>query len=396
MTTRRGRSHVRPRPPSTGRPEPVRVAAPDRRRVRQYRGLEARQRRAPLVTRLLLALSVLALGGAAFYVVQGGIGPVFSMLSAGFSGAFDRLIATPVPSPTEILPTDSPVIMGPSQPYTNQDTVELKISLPLEVVGDPTAKVRLYLALEGLEPAPVQDVPVGPTGQLVVPFQLTKGRNDISATVIHAGVESDFSPVVTWILDQDPPKISVTSPKDGATVNGQAVTLQGSTQAGTTLVAHNETSATSASTVAGPDGAFSITLPLSPGANAITISGTDPAGNTADKTLTVNQGTGKMTIHLSASTYRISVSHHPNSLQLTVLVRDPDGNPLAGATATFTLTLHGLAPISNTLTTGADGRAIFTTPLLGGLTVGNGGASVVVADSDYGQTTDYIPLTFVK
>src|SRR5260221_14693797 len=68
MTSPRARaSHVRPRPPSTGRPsKPTRAVRPETQRVRQHRGLDARRRRLPLPTRLLLALSVLALGGAGF------------------------------------------------------------------------------------------------------------------------------------------------------------------------------------------------------------------------------------------------------------------------------------------------------------------------------------------
>src|SRR3990170_3691636 len=99
MTSRRGSSHVRPSPPSTGRTtQPVKVAAPDRRRVRQHRGLDARRQRAPLATRTLLALSVVILAGAAFMVASGGIGPGLAALGGGFTAAFDRLTATALPS----------------------------------------------------------------------------------------------------------------------------------------------------------------------------------------------------------------------------------------------------------------------------------------------------------
>src|SRR6185503_1733427 len=135
MTSRRGTSHVRRRPPSSGRPvQPVKVAAPDRQRVRQHRGLDGRRKKAPLVTRTLLALTVLVIGGGAFLVAMGGIGPTLSALAAGFTGAFDRLVATPVPSQTDLPPTDSPRIEAPEQPFTNQATVDLTISVPVEVL----------------------------------------------------------------------------------------------------------------------------------------------------------------------------------------------------------------------------------------------------------------------
>lgn len=397
MTSRRG-SHVRPRPPSSGRPQlqGVRAAPPDRRRVRQHRGLEARRKRAPLVTRTLLALSVAILAGGAFVVASGGIGPVLTTLAGGFTSAFGRLTATPVPTQTELPPTDSPRIASPEQPYTNQPEIALSVSVPLEVLGDPTAKVRLYLALEGLEAAPVADVPVGTTSRMTVPFDLEVGRNDISATLIRAGEESEPSPVVTWILDQEPPKVTVTSPRNNAAIDAHEATIRGTTQAGSAIVARNEGNGASITTAASRDGEFEFGLPLAPGTNRIVINATDPAGNEGTKELTLLQGSDEMGVRLSASTYRISVARHPSSLQLVVVVTDPAGAPLAGANAFFTLQIPGLAPISNQLVTGPDGRAVFTTPLVGTLMTGGGTGTVLVSHELYGESTDRVTLTFVK
>jgi hypothetical protein len=254
----------------------------------------------------------------------------------------------------------------------------------------------VYLALEGLEAAPVVDIPVGTTSRMTVPFELTPGRNDISATLFRGNTESEQSPIVTWILDQDPPKITVTSPKNGAAITIPEVTVKGSTQANTTLIARNDGNGTSISGVAARDGSFEFGLPLAPGSNEILITGTDPAGNVGETTLTLIQGSDDMTVRLSASTYRISVAKHPNSLQLVVLVTDPAGLPLADATAFFTLQLPGLAPISNQLVTSIDGRAVFTTPLVGTLATGGGIGTVLVTHDLYGQGTDRVTFTFVK
>jgi hypothetical protein len=396
MTSRRASSHVRPRPPSSGRAAPVKVAAPDRHRVRQHRGLDARRPRAPLASRTVLVLAVVMLGAVAFLVASGGVGPALSSLAAGFGGAFNRLVATPVPTATELPPTNSPRVAAPEQPYTNQAQIELSVSVPVEALGDPTAKVRIYLALEGLQGVPVVDVPVGTTSRMTVPFDLTPGRNDISATLFRGTEESEQSPIVTWILDTVPPKITITSPKNNAAVGTPEVTVKGKTQAGTSLVALNAANDTSVSSVAGKDGTFEFGLPLAAGKNAIRITGTDPAGNVGATTLNLLQGSTKMVVRLAASTYRISISHHPSSLQLTVIVKDPAGNPLAGASAFFTLQIPGLAPISNQLVTSADGRAVFTTPLVGKLAVGSGIGTVLVSSDLYGQSTDRVTLTFVK
>lgn len=395
MTTRRG-SHVRPRPQSSGRIQPVKVAAPDRRRVRQHRGIDARRKRPPLATQAILAVSVVVLAVAAFVAASGGIGPLLSSLGSGIGTAFGHLTATRSPTATLFIPTDSPRLASPAQAYTNVALVDLSVSVPLEVVGDPSAKVRIYLALQGLEAAPVIDQAVGTTSRMTIPFELTPGRNDISATLFRGDEESDQSPIVTYFLDQEPPKITVSSPKNGAAIDTFEVTVKGSTQAGTSLVALNDGNGTSIASVAGNDGKFQFGMVLAPGTNQITITGTDPAGNVGESTLKILQGSKEMRVRLTASAYRISISKHPASMQLVVLVTDPSGTPLAGASAFFTLQIPGLSPISNSLTTGSDGRAVFTTPLVGKLAKGGGLGTVLVSSDLYGESTDRVTLTFVK
>jgi hypothetical protein len=398
MPSRRTSSHVRPRPPSRGRPatSPVKVASPDRRRVRQYQGMDARRRKAPLVTRTVLAIGLTALAVAVFVFASGGIGPVLRSLGDTLGIAAGRLTATPVASATTPPPADAPSIAAPEQPYTNQPQIELTVTVPQNAVGDATAKVRIYLALEGLDPAPIVDVPVGTTSRMTVPFTLTNGRNDITATLFRGTVESKPSTVVTWYLDQEPPSIKVTSPKNNAAVNVPDVTIKGTTQAGTSLVALNAANGTSISSLAAKDGTFEFGMLLAPGTNAITITGTDPAGNTGSTVLTLLQGSKEMGVRLTASSYRISISKHPASIQLSVFVTDPSGAPLPGASAFFTLQIPGLGPISNQLVTGPDGRAVFTTPLVGQITVGSGLGTVLVTSDLYGTSSDRVTLTFVK
>jgi hypothetical protein len=339
---------------------------------------------------------VAALAAAVFLTAAGGIGPILAALGSGFTSAIDRLVATPVPTQTDLPPTDSPRIASPEQPFTNQPSINLEVTVPSDVVGDPATTVRIYLALEGLEPAPVGDYEVGTTGRLVVPFELTPGRNDISATLVRGAEESEPSPFVTWVLDQEPPNLQIASPKDGASIETPEAVVRGKTQANTTLVARNAANGTSLTVVAARDGTFEFSLPLVPGENVLELSGTDPAGNQGSTTLRLIQGSTDMRVQLRASTYRISVSRHPSSLQLIVLVTDPSGDPLAGARAFFTLQIPGLAPISNDLVTAVDGRAVFTTALVGQLETGGGIGTVLVTHDTYGESTDRVTLEFVR
>lgn len=397
MTTRRGRpNHVRPRPPSSGRPKPrPRVTSPDPYRLRVPRGLDARRKVLPLPARLLLALAVVALGAAVLLTATGGIPKVVNLIGASFSGFIKSVSATPSPSPSVVVIDGAPTIAAPPEPYSNQPRVDLQVTLPPSVVGNATARLRIYLTLEGQEPAPIAEIPVSSTTRQIVPVDLTAGRNDFSATVLEAGVESASSPVVTFILDTEPPKVTIVSPKDGATLNADSVDVRGSTQPRTNLVARDEANGASVTAQAGTDGTFVLTLPLAPGPNGIAIHATDPAGNTSDTVLSVLQGSGKLSANLSASSYRISAAGLPAPIQLLVLVTDPDGNPLAGAQVTFSLTVPGIPPITKDAITAGDGRASFTTTLPAGVTAGSGLATVLVTTTDFGTTSDRSAITII-
>lgn len=400
MATRRDSrtSHVRPRPPSTGRPTPQRVRrpAPDAYRLKQARGSGRRRRGLPLPARILLAIAVVALGGAVFLTATGGLGSIVGSLGASFAGFVDDLTATPTPSSTPIVVADAPVIATPAEPYTNQPRVDLQVTVPNEVAGDIGVNVRVYLALEGQTPAPIAEMPVGQTIRLVVPVDLTPGRNDFSATIVEAGLESESSPVVTYILDTEPPTFTLSSPTNGQTVNRANVAITGTTQPRTTILARNEANGTSITGLSAADGSFTLDLPLEPGPNGIRLSGTDPAGNAGEVIVSVVRGSGVLTATLTASAYRISAASMPVSLQVNVLVTNPDGAPLEGATVTFSLTVPGIPPIAKEATTAGDGRATFTTTLPTGVTTGAGLATVLVATADFGTTSAQRTITIVR
>ncbi|MBF8289052.1 MAG: hypothetical protein HW391_20 [Chloroflexi bacterium] len=400
MTPRRGgrTSHVRPRPPSTGRPsaQRVRVPTPDAYRLKQARGLERRRRGIPLAARLLLIVAVVALGGVVFVTAGGGIGSLVRIVSASLSGFVDDITATPTPASSVLVVADAPIIAAPAEPYTNQPRVDLEITVPDSIVGDPSIHVRVYLTLEGQAPAPIAEQPVGSTVHLIIPVDLTAGRNDIHATIIETGIESEASPVVTFILDLEPPAFILSAPESGATINRSTVDITGSTQPRTTLLARNEANGTSVSGLAGNDGVFALSLPLEPGPNGVRITGVDPAGNSGELIISVTRGSGTLTSTLTASAYQISVASMPVSLQLTVLVTDPDGTPLEAAAVTFTLTVPGIQPISKEATTAGDGRASFTTTLPSGVTAGAGLATVLVSTTDFGSTSAQKTITIVQ
>ncbi len=380
MTVRRDRrpSQVRPRPPSDGRPKaaPVRRAAPATGRLVEHRSIE-RSRGLPLAARLLLVLAVVALGAAVLLTSSGLLGDAVGGLGGAFGGVVGKLTpATPTPSPVPV--SDPPVLIAPTESYTNQPTVEMSATAPSSIVGGTGYTLRIYQLVKGQSPALRAQVQVGATTSITIPaVPLQPGVNDFEATIAGPGGESEPSAVVTYVLDKSIPKLQITSPKNGGTVNASSVTITGKTQARTSIVAHNAANGLSATASAANDGTFTLTIQLAQGSNQITVSGTDPAGNTGSSTLTVLRGSGQLTVTLSASTYRYTASKLPQPLTLTAVVTDPDGKPIANAPVTFTLSIPGIQVLTQEATTDATGTATFTTSVPKGATAGNGLATVL-------------------
>jgi len=399
MATRRSArpTHVRPRPPSTGRPAPTksRPRSPSPGRLSGYSPIR-RSAGIPLIGRLALAVGVIVVGTAVLYVGLGGLSTVARTLGSTLGGFVHDVTATPSPQPTAFVISDAPSVDPPAEPYTNQDKADLVVTVPRALVGDPAYKLRIYQALQDQSSAPVREIAIGPTARTVVPVELTKGINDFTVTIIGPAGESDHSPVARFVLDQSPPGIKVTSPKDGATVNGTAVDLKGRSQARTILIVRNQTSGATASGTAATDGTFDLKIALVSGANKIHITATDPAGNVGAIDLTVKRGAGKLTASVSLSFYRISRKSLPATLRVLADVTDPDGNVLAGAKVTFTVSIPGIPTVTGLGTTSANGRAVYTMTIPRGADPGQGSVAVLVKTTDLGSTSDQSPVTITR
>ena len=347
----------------------------------------------PLIARLGLGAGVVALIGAVIWVGVGGLPILASTIGdtvGGFIGAFT---ATPEPEATPVVINDAPSIASPEEPYTNQESIDLVVTVPPDLAGDPDHVVRVYLALEGQAKAPIQEAPLASTARTIIPVLLTEGINDLSVTLVGPNGESEPSPTVRYVLDITEPGIRLSSPKDGATVNRATVILEGRTQARSTLNARNRTTGESIGGTAEADGTFSLNLPIDLGTNDIRINATDPAGNGNRIDIVVERGSGKLRASLGLSLYRIATDNLPFDLKMIATVDDPDGAPLADARVTFSLSVPGIPAITGTATTDANGRAIFETTIPAGADPGGGNAAILVDTDEFGRTTDQTVLT---
>lgn len=351
----------------------------------------------PLIARVGLIAAVAALGIGVLYVGIGGLGTVVGGLGSTLGGFVTNVTATPSPRPSVVSISDPPTLEQPSEPYTAEATVDLVVAVPAALVGDPAYRLRVYLALPNQKPAAIEEVQLSDIPRTIIPVELTKGINDFTVTLVGpGGVESDHSAVVRYVQDATPPKITITSPKDGALVNRTLVEIKGKTQARTTLVARNAANGSSITATALSDGTFSLKLAITSGANKITINATDPAGNAASAVVNVRRGTGVLTVVLSASTYQIKRTKLPEPVTLYATVTDPDGSALAGVTVTFTLGIPGIGPITSDTETNKSGKASFQTTIPKGADLGQGSATVLVSSDEFGSTEDYTVITIVK
>ncbi len=349
-----------------------------------------------MVIRLALVAVVLALSAGVLYIGVNGFGIIAGGIGSTLGGFVAGVTSTPSPRPVVSVISDPPSLQQPSEPYTAESTADLVVTVPAGLAGSLDHRIRVYLSLPEQPPTAIQESPIATTPRTIIPVTLEKGINDFTVTIVGPAGESETSAVVRYVLDATPPKITITSPKNNAVVNGKAVTLKGKTQARTTLLARNEASGSSIAGTAGADGTFALSLALSPGVNTITIIGTDPAGNVTETSLKVKRGSGKLTAKLTSSVYQIKRSRLPEPVTLSVTVTDPDGEPLVNADITFTLSIPGIPTVTVDSKTNENGRASFSTTVPKGADLGQGSATVLVTSTELGSTGDYTVISIVR
>ncbi len=398
MVPRRGGrpSQVSPRQPSTGRPTPKRVrpVAPSAARLSRHRTIERRKGLPPGV-QILLGAAIVMLGAVVLFAGVGKVGPILAAAVRGLGGIASNVVtptvsATPLPSGAV---SDAPMIVAPSQQYTNNSAIEITLKVPGSVAGQTGYTCRLWVTLPNAEAVIATEVPVGATTQLKIPdVALAEGPNSFQASIVGPGGESVLSTPVTWILDTTKPSVKITSPANNASITQATVLVKGKTQANSDVRIANGANGAATTTTADTTGVFSGTVAVAAGSNVLTVTATDPAGNTNAATVTVTRGTGQLRAVLTGTTYRFTVAKLPKNVTFTVVVTGPDGRRVGGASALFTITVPGLQPIvSGVFLTDSSGTAAFATtipaPSLPGTGTGSGLASVLVTLPDGVTTT---------
>ena len=351
-------SQVRPRPPSSGRASPQKLRPrPSPYRISQHKRVPSGPG-IPFIGRAILALAVVALGAVVLYSATGQIGKIVANVGSAVSSFLTNAGTAPSASPSPGSIAGAPTIVAPSNPYTSEASVDITGTVPIGIIGSTDYTISLYQALQGQKPTLIEhNVAIPQTATFTIPgVKLLKGTNVFTATIVGPGGEGTASGPVTYVLDTARPKLTITSPKDGAKVNGTAIAITGRTQGSSTILARNGSNQSSATVTADKSGAFSVTVAITQGLNSITITATDPASNSTAVTIRLTRGTGKLALQLTSSPTSFS-ARKGATLVYTATLTDPDGKPIVGQSVTLTITLAGLGPdVRAGLTTDSHGR----------------------------------------
>lgn len=322
---------------------------------------------------------------------------LIGQIASAFNGAITRISSqAPAIAPPSGVALDTPLLDAPpNDGYTSQVSAPIMGSVPGATVGKTGYTVHVYLAGKNGSRNEFAKVTVGTTTRFATPaIALTEGENKFVATLATPNGEGQESPPVTYILDTKPPKISISSPASGAKVSASSVDVVGISDAGARILARNEMAPGGAlnSTVAGSDGKFRLAMAVVAGPNTIDLTATDQAGNATNTSLIVKRDYGQLAAHLAVTPSKFA-SASQATLKLTLRATTFSGGPLAGAKATFAVTIQGLSAIvSPDMTTDATGTAVWQVNIANA-TPGNGQATVLVVSDAGDQVTANAGIT---
>ena len=336
----------------------------------------------PLAARLLLVAALVVLGAVVVIASSSLLGRGATSLGGTFGELIGGLLpAAPTASPTPP-PATAPQLDVPRNAYTNQATYALTGLLPGGVRGTPGALIRVYD-----NGALVGSIPVPDTTNFIVPtVPLTEGSNELTVAVVTAAGEGKPSDPIQVIRDDQPPKIALTSPKNGLRVTTATVHVAGTTQAGSSVTILNDNTGAGTTVLAGSDGSFGIDVILGVGPNDLTVSVTDPAGNTARTVVTVTRASGGLQAKLQLSPTSMPAAA-TTPLTMTVTVTDGSGQPINTGTATFTMAPPNQGAVVSSPIPIAGGQASWSQTPASGQSSGSGLVTVQVQLPD-GRTAN--------
>ncbi len=313
--------------------------------------------------RIGVLLVLAALGGAIVLAASGGRGA----RPAGIGGVpTNAVIATPTaltqPGATAgslvAAPVGQPSFVSPKSTLVNKRTMPLRVRVPDP--GVPWDGLELHVMRGGTQllAQAIGPEDVNSKGRVTLKsVRLKRGSNKLTVAFANAGGLGPASESLTIRLDDRPPQLKVTAPREGISLNADSVTVKGRTVAGLRVIVRNVSTKQKEVVFADGNGRFQAELGLRRGRATIKVAVADAAGNQRIRELAIVRGDGKPEARLSLSRERFKRSALPRTLDARVSVLDADGRPVKGARVVFSYGPSGAPAQVRETTTSKQGTA---------------------------------------
>ena len=312
--------------------------------ARQARQRRARRRLPPVVSGIVWGL-VLASAALVADTTAGGIAHL-----AGSAGTFvTNLIPDAVPAgDLTVAETTGQVGAAPTLdalPQFTKDSALLVQGLIPSFGRASDRKVAVWL--NGGSPVVV---PFDANGHFAVPITLAEGTNQLVVGLEGSASDTIAATTATVVFDKTPPPLTLTKPKNGDTIDGANLTVEGKAEPGATVLVNDR------NVIVGQDGSFSDTQTVQAGTLPITVIARDRAGNETKAQLSVTVN-GKPTLGAAAQ-IAVTLSNttvKPGAFVNATIAVTNAGKPVAGQIVSLQV---GVIAIGTAVTDAAGHAAI--------------------------------------
>lgn len=262
--------------------------------------------------------------------------------------------ATPPPEP----PVAAPVLTTPKRTLLTSRSTNLRVQVPEDEVPWDGLEIRAYRGTRQLASQPIARRDLNARGRVVLrDVPLRRGENHLTVVLANPGGEGPRSNAVDLTVDDQPPRFERLVPRAGTTLNAPTVTVRGTTEAGLPVLVRNMTTDARQELTAGASGAFRTDVRLARGANTLSISTRDAAGNQREERRVVVRGDGRASVTIKLSRKAVQQRRLPRTITARATVLDADGNPVPDARVVFIAAPNGMQAFTHEMRTNAQGVA---------------------------------------
>lgn len=263
---------------------------------------------------------------------------VLAVVSPSVPGAAEGIGVAPIeasPTPRASGPVDTrlpaaqPEIIDPTSGLlVDEWEIEVKLRVPAEELR---RKELTLVVLRGDDVIGSMERPKLDGTNVVSGVRLVEGLNELTAALEGPGGLGPRSEAVDVTLDRDAPQLQITAPGNKAKTFEDTIEVAGTSEVGAKVrIVNPAKDFDPGPLTVGPDGDFSLDVPLKKGRNVITASSQSQAGRPRNESVVVTRLDGKPVIELDAP-QQVKRGRLPKEVKVAIDVTDSSGEPMADA-----------------------------------------------------------------